>query len=202
MLAQLGSGLGDEPRAVLARVRVLLALERPSDALPLLDKLGERMRRNGLLGLWLSAMSLRCLALQASGGQREAVEGLGEVLAVAEPAGYVRLFLDGGREMAEMLGTAVGQNVGSEYTQKLLSLFVKIDMPVFPESQAESLSLSPRELEVLELVAQGLTNKEIAERLVIAPSTVKRHTMNIYNKLGVNNRAEATARAFGMGIEH
>jgi LuxR family maltose regulon positive regulatory protein len=61
-------------------------------------------------------------------------------------------------------------------------------------------SLSSRETEVLQLIAQGLTNKEIAKKLVIAPSTAKRHTVNIYNKLGISNRAEATTKAYELGI--
>jgi DNA-binding NarL/FixJ family response regulator len=60
--------------------------------------------------------------------------------------------------------------------------------------------LSPRELEVLSLLAEGLTNKEIADRLIISPGTVKRHTVNIYNKLGVNNRTQAASRGRAMGL--
>ncbi len=207
--------LGGEPLAVLAQGRVLLALTRPAEALPLSETLAEQMEKNGLHGLWLSAILLRCLAHQQLGEPDKALNGLQQALSVAEPSGYTRLFLDWGQPMAELLHTAVQHNIMSDYAINLLdhlrltildtsaSLSTGLRFEDTPNRQsqiANRQSLSPRETEVLQLIAQGLTNKEIAQRLVIAPSTAKRHTVNIYNKLGVSNRVEATAKAYELGL--
>jgi LuxR family maltose regulon positive regulatory protein len=207
--------LGGEPLAVLAQARVLLALTRPAEALPLSETLAEQMEKNGLHGLWLSAILLRCLAYQQLGEPDKALNELQQALSVAEPSGYTRLFLDWGQPMAELLQTAVQHNIVPDYANKLLehlrftildtsaSLSTGLRFEDTPNRQsqiANRQSLSPRETEVLQLIAQGLTNKEIAQKLVIAPSTAKRHTVNIYNKLGVSNRAEATAKAYELGL--
>jgi LuxR family maltose regulon positive regulatory protein len=192
--------LDDEPLAVLVQARVLLALARPAEALPLLETLAEQMRENGLHGLWLSAILWQCLAQRELGETDKALEGLQQALAVAEPAGYIRLFLDAGQPMAELLQTAVQHNIAPNYAQKLLAhLRLTIDDLRLIETPNRH-SLTPRETEVLQLIAQGLTNKEIADNLVIAPSTAKRHTVNIYNKLDVSNRAEATAKAYELSL--
>ncbi len=197
--------LGDEPMVVLAQARVLLALARPAEALPLLETLAEQMQENGLHGLWLSAILLRCLAQQKLGEPDKALNGLQQALSVAEPSSYTRLFLDAGQPMAELLQTAVQHNIVPDYANKLLE-HLRFTIRHFAiqivnrQSKINRQSLSPRETEVLQLIAQGLTNKEIANELVIAPSTAKRHTVNIYNKLGVSNRAEATAKAYELGL--
>jgi ATP/maltotriose-dependent transcriptional regulator MalT len=199
--------LGDEPLAVLAQARVLLALARPADALPLLETLAEQMQENGRHGLWLSAILMQCLAQQQMSEQEKALPSLHQALAIAEPSGYLRLFLDWGEPMAELLQTAVRHNVLPDYANKLLDhlrltiLDLRFESTFNRQSSIENRqSLSPRETEVLQLIAQGLTNKEIANELVIAPSTAKRHTVNIYNKLAVSNRAEATAKAYELGL--
>lgn len=194
------SALGDETTALLAQARVLLALARPAEALPLLESLAKETQADSRHGLWLSTTILRCLAQNQAGEQAKAIDGLRQALSVAKPAGYIRLFLDLGQPMAELLQTAVRQNTQSDYATTLLRLFPPSGAAVPPRPRSDMGPLSPRESEVLQLVAQGLTNKEIAARLFIATSTAKRHTVNIYNKLGVNNRAEATARAYELGI--
>lgn len=192
--------LGDEPMAILARARVLLALARPAEALPLLDTLDKQTQENSRHGLWLSTAICRCLAQYQSGEQANALDGLRQALPLAEPSGYIRLFLDMGHAMAELLQTAVRQKIQSDYAAALLTLFPQTDATIPSPRQSDVESLSPRETEVLQLIAQGLTNKEIGAKLFIATSTAKRHTVNIYNKLAVNNRAEATARAYELGI--
>ena len=115
----------------------------------------------------------------------------------------MRLFVDAGQEMVGLLQTAVRQKINTNYATKLLQPILPCspETPLSPAtSSSEPEPLSPRETEVLQLIAQGLTNKEIAKKLVIAPSTAKRHTVNIYNKLGISNRAEATIKAYELGI--
>jgi LuxR family transcriptional regulator, maltose regulon positive regulatory protein len=120
---------------------------------------------------------------------------LERALRLAEPEGYVRLFADVGLPMARLLQEARSRTVMPDYVAKLLAAFggtfsISVSMEAaLPEP------LSPREQEILELVAAGLTNQEIADKLVISPETVKKHAGTIYGKLGVRSRTEAVARA-------
>ena len=122
---------------------------------------------------------------------------LERALRLAEPEGYVRLFTDLGPGLARLLQEARARSVMPSYVAQLLRAFgggtVSVEN-VLPEP------LSQRELEVLALVAAGLTNREIAERLSISPETVKKHTTAIYGKLGVKNRTEAAARARALDL--
>jgi LuxR family maltose regulon positive regulatory protein len=117
---------------------------------------------------------------------------------LAAAPGYVRLFLDEGEPLRRLLERTAQQKTTPNYAATLLTHFPAAAPLITPPPASDP--LSPREREVLQLIALGLTNQEIAAKLVIAPSTAKRHTSNIYNKLGVNNRAEATARAYELGI--
>jgi LuxR family maltose regulon positive regulatory protein len=199
--------LGDEQPAVLAQARILLALARVMEAIPLLETLAEQVAANGRNGLHLSTLILLSLAQQQMGETDKALHSLQQALTMAEPSGYTRLFMDAGQPMMALLQTAVRQNIAPDYAPKLLEhLRLTIydlrleETPNQKSSIVNRQSLSSRETEVLQLIAQGLTNKEIAQKLVIAPSTAKRHTVNIYNKLGISNRAEATTKAYELGI--
>ncbi len=112
----------------------------------------------------------------------------------AEAPGYISLFLDEGKPIRRLLEEMVQQKTAPNYAATLLTHFPAAAPPITPQPVSDS--LSPREREVLQLIASGVTNQEIADKLVIAPSTAKRHTINIYNKLTVNNRAKASARAY------
>jgi LuxR family maltose regulon positive regulatory protein len=167
-------------------------------------------------------MVLQAVALQADGDQDGAVQLLGDALALAEPGGFIRLFVDEGPPMAQLLYRAAVRGMMPDYTAKLLAAFEDatkdrstgqaaetappssvVRRPSSPAlSKAEGLvePLSPRELEVLQLVAEGLTNPEIAARLYLSLNTIKVHTRNIYGKLGVNNRTKAVTRARALGV--
>jgi len=127
-------------------------------------------------------------------------------LTMAEPEGYVRLFLDGGRPLAPLLYTAVQQGVTPAYGSRLLALLAeKMERPLAnipDQGPAQPLiePLSERELEVLHHLATGLTNREIGLRLHLSPNTIKRHTLNIYEKLDVHSRTEAVTKARDFGI--
>lgn len=122
---------------------------------------------------------------------------LEHALRLAEPEGYVRLFMDLGRPMGQLLQEARRRQVMTPYVDTLLQAFGVSAVPGGPGLPEP---LSPRELDVIRLVAAGLTNEEIAGELFISPETVKKHTGNIYGKLGVGNRTEAAARARELGI--
>jgi LuxR family maltose regulon positive regulatory protein len=105
--------------------------------------------------------------------------------------------------MAKLLYEAAKQGIAPEYCGNLLGHLAHIDHDDQSQSPLESEMIEPlssREIEVLNLIAEGLSNREIAERLVISLGTVKVHTRNIYGKLGVSNRTHAAAKARSIGI--
>ena len=168
----------------LTVARLLMATERPQEALSILEQLPTRQQ---------AARLAMCLCHHALGNNAQAQAILREVVAAAEKAGHLRLFLDAGNPVRQLLDQLVN---APPYTAVILSAFPSSPVSAPPEKSP----LTPRETEVLHLIAQGKTNKEIAAQLVIAPSTAKRHTVNLYNKLGVANRAEATTQAHKLGL--
>jgi LuxR family maltose regulon positive regulatory protein len=144
------------------------------------------------------------LALRAMGKADPALQTIGKALALAESEGYQSAFVDEGEPMARLLYQASAQGISPGYAGKLLAVLSrKVQAPAPPpNSPAADLvePLSARELEVLQLIATGLSNSEIASRLYISLSTVKGHTSSIYGKLGVKNRSQAVAHARSLGL--
>jgi LuxR family maltose regulon positive regulatory protein len=120
--------------------------------------------------------------------------------------GYFRIFVDEGPPMEGLLYEAHQRGIAPDYVRRLLGAFptTEPEQTDAPESLAPEFKfvepLSEREIEVLQLIAEGLTNPEIAARLYLSLNTVKVHTRNIYGKLGVNNRTSAVALARKLGI--
>jgi LuxR family maltose regulon positive regulatory protein len=146
------------------------------------------------------------LAAALAGGNRvpEAFGLIASSLAMAEPEGYIRVFLNVGESARELLSAylrsaAPGHKI---YAQKILDAFSPASQAGSPGPQPGGLiePLSGRELEVLQLIAMGMTNQAIARHLIVSPGTVKAHTAGIYRKLDVANRTEAVARARQLGI--
>ena len=164
----------------------------------------ETVRRQAEVKEWyderLKAIILQTLAYQAQAETDRALHLLSEAFALAEPAGFIRLFVDEGPPMAQLLSAASARGMMPDYTGKLLAAFGNLHLPDAPPDQPLIEPLSERELEVLQLVAQGLSNREIGEQLFIALSTVKGHNRNIYGKLEVSRRTEAVARARKLGL--
>jgi LuxR family maltose regulon positive regulatory protein len=138
----------------------------------------------------------------AHGAHDTAVHVLGEALALAEPGGYIRLFVDEGAALAQLLPRAMARGANADYVGKLLAAFAaegqtNSETAQPPRGAAQQLvePLSQRELEVLRLIAQGLSNRQISERLFLALNTVKGHNRVIFSKLLVERRTEAVARA-------
>jgi LuxR family maltose regulon positive regulatory protein len=117
-------------------------------------------------------------------------------LSLAEPEGYIRSFVDEGEPMAHLLRRALARGITPGYASRLLAAFGESP----PAAQALVEPLTARELEVLRLVAGGLSNREIAQQLVVAVSTVKSHINHLYGKLEVKNRTQAVARAQELGL--
>ncbi len=188
--------------AQLAMARVLIVKgDSPavSRALKLLDGLLEEAVDDGRTAVMIEALVLQSLAYWRRGEHNQALVELGHALRLAEPERYIRLFADLGLPMGRMLQEAYSRNVQTDYVSELLDSF---DSTSFEASRPPSLPepLTRRESEVLELMAAGLTNREIAGELVISPGTVKKHAANIYDKLGVHSRMEAAARARELTI--
>jgi LuxR family maltose regulon positive regulatory protein len=172
---------------------------------PLLDRLAVAARTGGRLGSLIELLVLQALALQSRGNARAALDTLAEAIVLAEPQGYLRVFLDEGARMRELLRQATARGLAGEYTRRVLAAFDGARQPVAPPSEANAEGttaqpLTTRELEILRLIAGGLRNQEIADTLAISAATVKRHIANAYSKLGAGHRTEALARAKDLGV--
>jgi LuxR family maltose regulon positive regulatory protein len=187
----------------LAIARVLLAKgDAPSieRALTLLIRLLQAADSEGRKGVQIEVLALRALTEWRRGEHAGAMTALERALRMAEPEGYMRLFTDLGLPMARLLQEARSRAVMPEYVGKLLADFGDDFSSSAPAQAGLPEPLSPREQEILELVAAGLTNQEIADKLVISSETVKKHTGNIYGKLSVRSRTEAVARARALDL--
>jgi LuxR family maltose regulon positive regulatory protein len=187
----------------IALARVLLAQapgqpDRLQDALRLLEGLLRATEAQGWMGQALEILALQAIALQRAGEPERAMDVLARALSLGEPEGYVRTFLDLGAPMRELLQAAARRGIRPAYAGHLLARAAGETAPVAPSPLVEP--LSDRELEVLHLIAAGLSNREVAQRLVITPGTAKWHAHNIYGKLGVHSRTQAVARARELGL--
>jgi LuxR family maltose regulon positive regulatory protein len=141
----------------------------------------------------VEGLALRSVAYWQQGQRADALIHLERALRLAESEGYIRLFVDIGLPMARILQEASARDVMSDYVKELLDVFTD-DFELSAEHVLPE-PLTPREHDVLQLMAAGLTNPEIAKELVVAAATIKKHAANIYGKLGVSNRTEAAQRA-------
>jgi len=206
----------------VSQARVHLAEGNSAAAIALLESYRQQMEARRWADERLKTMVLQVVALQAHGEKDKAVQVLGEALALAKPGGFIRLFVDEGETMRlliddcrlliEKQSDGEGQRLIG-YVNKLLAAFpqpMALPQSTTPvlragasvrNQQSEILDpLSPRELEVLHLIAQGFSNQAIADRLFLALSTVKGHTRLIFDKLQVQRRTEAVARARELGL--
>jgi LuxR family maltose regulon positive regulatory protein len=151
-------------------------------------------------GWQFGAIEVRALQALAAPTPDDGLAFLAHALALAEPEGYVRTFVDKGQPMADLLRQAALRGLAPEYARRLLEAFSRPPAPPRPVEQPLVEPLSDRELEVLALLADGLTYQEIAQALFISLNTVKTHLKNVYGKLGVHNRQEAVAKASGLAL--
>jgi LuxR family maltose regulon positive regulatory protein len=197
--------LAETHELLLSQARVHLAQGDPSAALAVLESFRQQVEAKGWKDERLKVMVLQAIALHAHGEKEEAVQVLGEALALAEPGGFIRIFVDEGAPMDQLLSEAASQGIMPDYTGKLRAAFEAEKQKTNDSSyvlRAQPLiePLSQRELEVLQLIAQGLSNHEIGDRLFLALDTVKGHNRKIFDKLGVQRRTEAVARARELGL--
>jgi LuxR family maltose regulon positive regulatory protein len=192
--------------ALTARARLLVRTGQPADALALLSDRLEDARAKGRGRYWLGMYLITALALHASGDEPGAFRKLKEALAFARPQGFRRIFLEEGQPMQALLEAfrmRFPQSPLTNYISELLALFPLAPVPeggISVRVEDFNESLSKREVEILRLVCQGLSNQEIADRLVLSVGTVKFHVHNIFGKLGVRDRPQAIAKAGLLGL--
>ena len=189
----------------ISRARLHLARQEPELALVALTGLGEQALGAGRMAQAIQIDLLRALAWQAQGESNAALTSLEQALAWAEPEGYVRLFLEAGPGVIPLLRKAASRDLRPRYAGRLLAAFgVDQRHAVSPvqaiEAQPLPEPLTPRELEVLRLICEGLSNRDIAEQLTVTLNTVKKHSSHIYGKLGVRSRAQAIVQAQQLGL--
>ena len=180
--------------AALDGARLMLALERVEAGTALAAEVSEMARAEGRMRPVIQGLVIQARGLALEGREPEALAALREALALAEPENYFSSFVDEGGGLGGLLAKLGGHAYAA-------MLFSAMGAGVERSGKREAADLlSERELEVIRLVAEGLSNQQIAERLVISLPTVKTHVGNIYNKLGVENRAQAVGRARALGL--
>jgi len=150
----------------------------------------------------MEVLALQALLEHARGNETAALEKLGRAVHLAEPGGWLRLFVDLGTEMATLLKRLYRQDGANAFVERIFAAFPAAAQSRQTKSDQSALiePLTERELDVLALLAQGLSNRQIAEQLVITPGTVSQHTHNIYGKLLVGTRQQAVIKATHLGI--
>jgi len=179
----------------LTLLRVLLAEGDCGAALTLSERLFQQAQAAGRNGRSIEVLILQALAFHGSKDTQQALTVLDRALTLARPEGYVRVFLDEGEPMVQLLSQARAHRLGAGYAAQLLLATSQTGDAQLPSAQPLIEPLTGREIEILKLIASGLSNDEIASRLVISRATVKRHISNIYGKLGVPSRTQAIFRA-------
>ena len=184
----------------LALVRVRIVQKMFDEARTILDKLSKAAERAGRVGSLVEIFALQAIVYHESGDIQKALSSLKRALEIGRPEGYLRVFLDEGTPMVELLKHAGSRGIESHYVSTILAGIRQESNSPSDDDQPLIDPLSEREMELLQLLAEGFTNQEIADRLIIAVGTVKAHTVNIYRKLNVNSRMQAVARARALGI--
>jgi LuxR family maltose regulon positive regulatory protein len=189
----------DHEDSSIVYMQWLTATCKWTEAARLLERFIEAAEASERWGQALKLWILQSVLFQGQGKGNEAIRSLERALLFAEPQGYFRVFVDMGKEAAVLLQKIASSNSeGSRYAKKVLSAFTMKT----PSSDTELIeSLSERELEVLRLLKTEMTGPEIAAELVIALSTLRTHTQQIYRKLGVNNRLGAVHKAAEIHID-
>jgi LuxR family maltose regulon positive regulatory protein len=192
--------------------KVLLRLDTPvsrQQAAAALERLHTFVTTTHNTRFTIDVLVLQALYYDAEGDEPAALNALEQAVTLAQPGGFIRVFVDLGPALVALLERLAGRGCAPEYIDQLLRAFAaepaaidhrhpRSGQPVPPPALVEP--LTDRELEILRLLSQRLSAKEIAQSLTITVRTVNRHTANIYQKLAVNNRRAAVAAARALGI--
>jgi LuxR family maltose regulon positive regulatory protein len=171
-----------------------------SATIDFLDRLLQAAESGGRIGSVIELLVLKALACQGAGDMEGAIASLGRALALAEPQGYARVFIDEGEAMATLLKSAMKHRIAPHYARRLLQALGPREQE--PATHPDLLEpLSERELDVLRLFRGDLGGPEIARELGISLNTLRTHTKNLFEKLDVNNRRAAVRRAEELGLQ-
>jgi LuxR family transcriptional regulator, maltose regulon positive regulatory protein len=185
-------------RVLLAQSRAQRPRAPVDDAAQLLQRLLQAAEAGGRTGSVIEILVLQALAQHASGDVPGALAALERALTLAEPEGYVRVFVAEGPPMASLLRVATNEGIAPSYVRRLLAAVGRSKGT--PVRQRLIEPLSERELEVLRLLGSDLDGPDIARELTVSLNTMRTHTRNIYAKLGVNNRRAAVRRAAELDL--
>src|SRR5260370_8798661 len=195
-------------REDVACARILLATAQPALALQRLDPVLQRATAGKRWGHVIEIRFLQALAYQMGQQEMQALDALSEAIRLAEPEGYIRSFLDARAPIEVLLyhlRTPDRDHGPTPYLDRLLAAFQQESMARVSVGEAAKTQLLPeplseRELQVLQILARGASNQEIAQELVIVLDPVKRHVSHIFSKLGVKNRVQAVKQARVLGL--
>lgn len=198
---------GELPQLTYARLLIAQGTRAGiAEAVTVLRSEVDRCTHHHMRWRQAEATAILAIAFGAQGQQVVAQETLTQALELAQPLKLVRTFVDLGPHMASLIYSLTRTGVDAEYIGRLLVAFPLDSRNAVAAAAAEKFSdeiiepLSEREIEVLSLLAERLSDKEIAERLRISPLTVRRHSVNLYQKLHVNSRRQAVSRAQALGL--
>lgn len=190
----------------LTRATIMVNRNTPgnlSQAAVLLDELLEHTKTTHFTWRQIEVLALQAMVLAAQGQNEEALSRLEEAVILARPGWLVRTFVDLGASLAGLLRQLAWRGVAVDYLNHVLAAFESGSAATLPTADLQAGFVEPltvREMEVLLLLGERLTNQEIAQKLTISPKTVKRHVSNIYQKLSVSNRREAATKARELGL--
>ncbi len=193
-------------RVLIARYKSVQKEGIIHEAKGLLDRLLKAAEEGGRAGSVIEILVLQALAHEAQGDISPALVSLERALTLAEPEGYVRIFVDEGPPITHLLNETLNHGIAPEYVRQLLGAFpdAEIEGADSVKRQAPGSELveplSEREIDVLQLIAAGHKYQEVAVQLVISLNTVRHHTKNIYSKLEVNNRSQAIKKANDLNL--
>jgi LuxR family maltose regulon positive regulatory protein len=193
----------------ITQCRILIAQGSKASLQEAAEKLAEYVKtskaQNNTYQL-IELLLLQSLVYHKQSQSDKALAILADAIALAEPGGFIRPFLDLGPEIPGLLVRLSQRGVAPVYIARILAAFPqqRIDEKRLEVADGADTStvepLTPRELDVLALLARGLTNKEIAKQLVISHGTVRQHVYNLFQKLHVNNRLQAVKKATDLGV--
>lgn len=197
------------PPTVLAKILVLADTEETRQrAITYLERLVSYLESIHNKHFLAEALAIRSLLHDALGETAAARQDLERAIRLAQPGRYIRLFVDLGPRLGSLLSRLDLDEEALQYAGEILAEFRQdyVAVPEKPDATSTILPklgvepLSKREQQILALMSERLSNKEIASSLHISPVTVKRHAANIYQKLGVHGRRQAVAKATGLGM--
>jgi LuxR family maltose regulon positive regulatory protein len=184
----------------LTLLRWMLACGDYDAALGLAERMLYKARDEHRMVRVVELMILQSLVYQGKKDINTAVTTLARAVSLAQPEGYQRVFLDEGGHLVKLLYLVKSNQDASEYACELLEAFGRVSGLLPGQAQLLIEPLSGREIEVLKLIEAGLSNQEIASKLFISITTVKRHISNIYSKLDVKTRTQAVSQGKKLGF--